>query len=230
MDRAKVASTPTPDPERGRHLKKIFARIDEEVFESDEEIGRIRHDLHRDIALRLIEAGQGMGVIMYFNEFQGLDRNDIVLRLIEAGYTVELVYSNIFDNFQFSKRVALKFIEAGADWVVYQNLDKFQDIDKEIVLRLIEAGAARAVVQNLDKFQGLDREIALKLIEAEVGWAVTRHADKFQGLDREIALRLIGEGGDGPVYDRAWEVFTHLKQFPGLDRETVAEILRKYSL
>ena len=56
MDRAKVINTNT----RPREILRDFARIDEEVFESVEEIGRI-HDLPE--TLKTIEADKD-GVIM----------------------------------------------------------------------------------------------------------------------------------------------------------------------
>jgi len=170
-----------------------------------------------DVALKLIEAGQGYTVAAHLSNFQGLDHNEIALKIIEAGqgYTVVLHPEN-FHGLELNKEIALKIIEKGGGLYVVQRLDKFQGLDHDVALKLIETGQGSAVFENFDKFQGLDyKEVALKLIEKGFCNSVAENLDKFQGLDHDVALKLIEEDWGGLVV-------TNLDKFQGLDYKEVA--------
>ena len=171
---------------------------------------------HRDIALKLIEAGQGYAVAVYLSNFEGLDHRDIALKLIEAGEG-RAVAEFLSEFGGLDSIVALKLIEAGEGRAVAKYLSNFEGLDSIVALKLIEAGEGYAVAVYLPSFEGLDhRDIALKLIEAGEGYAVAKHLSSFEGLDhRDIALKLF-EAGQGRA------VAVHLSNFEGLDHREIA--------
>ena len=175
-------------------------------------------DLNQEVALKLIEAGKGYSVAENLDKFQGLDHKEIVLKIIEEGQGVFSLVKCL-DKFQGldHKEIALKIIEAGKGNYVVDNLDKFQGLDQEVALKLIEAGKGVEVIENLNKFQGLDhKEIALRLIEAGQGGGVANYLDQFQGLDhKEIALKIIEEG-------QGEAVVRNLEEFQELDHKEIA--------
>ena len=171
---------------------------------------------HRDIALKLFEAGEGWAVAVYLSNFEGLD-STVALKLIEAGKGRQVIkHLSSFEGLDH-RDIALKLIEAGEGWTVAAYLPNFEGLDhREIALKLIEAGEGEAVAVYLPSFEGLDhRDIALKLIEAGEGQAVAEFLSEFGGLDSIVALKLIEAG-------RGYAVAEHLSNFEGLDHRDIA--------
>ncbi len=191
--------------------------------------------LHKEIALKLIEAEDYSSVTNDLEKFSGLgplDHKEIALKLIEAGQSFFIMGDNlkkILSLDHLHKTIALKLIEAGEreSRYVAENLENFLGLDhldhKEIALKLIEVGRIYNLAQNLEKFLGLDKEIFLKLLETKTKQGfqnivpdyVVKNLEKFSGLDEEVVIRLIKSVGNEVVVK-------NLEKFSNLDYKKLA--------
>ena len=164
------------------------------------------HELDQEVALKLIEAGEGGKVVGCIEKFKDINYSEIALKLIERGCQQQLMNRSCWAKFKhLDRRVALSLMEHEGDSFVSFHLDDFHNLDQEIAIKLIEAGKNKGdgynhvetVVRSLNKFEAIDfNEIALKLIDVGASKTVVENIDKFSGLGQEVALKLI-EGGLG---------------------------------
>ncbi|MCP4522962.1 MAG: hypothetical protein GY828_01955, partial [Candidatus Gracilibacteria bacterium] len=138
---------------------------------------------HKEIAQKLIDAGNGNIVAYNLEKFEGLDHKEIAQKLIDTGGLSSIVCNG--EKFEgLDTNIAKKLIDAGSGDFVAYNLEKFEGLDhKEIAQKLIDAGNGNVVAYYLGKSEGLDTEIAQKLIYAGMGDYVTHYLKKFEGID-----------------------------------------------
>jgi hypothetical protein len=209
--------------------------------------------LDNEVALKLIEKGNGDSVADNLEKFQGLNHHEIALLLIEKG-AGRSVARNL-EKFQGlnHKEIALLLVKIGAGASVADYFEKFQGLNhQEIALLLIDNKVGGSVARNLGKFQGLNhKEIALLLVKIGAGASVADYFEKFQGLNhQEIASLLINHGEVDSVAEnlkkfqgfklnkeqalklietkesiRGYYVALHLDSFQGLDKEVSLKLI-----
>ena len=138
-----------------------------------------------EVALALIEAGNGKALASNLGSFEGLDHVEIAEQLIAVGL----------------------------GWCVAANLDNFEGLDHAEVARgVIAAGNGRTVARNLGSFVGLDHvEVARDLMAAGNVDVVVAYLDRFEPLSHtEIAEALIEAGEGGVVAENLGSFFEEI--------------------
>lgn len=149
-------------------------------------------EMHKVVALALIEAGGAWMLVKNLEKFEGLDYADIAFKLIALGEG-EVVAENIslFKNID-NLAVAVALIEKGEGSALADNLLKFKNVDQvAIVNKIVEAGEAKAIVDNLSTFKNLNLTIALKLIKARFHQEIAENLSSFTHLNIDVAYSLI---------------------------------------
>ena len=102
---------------------------------------------------KLLTSGvSGKKVVDSLSEFTHLSHQEIAIKLIEAGQGWSVVFNS--DKFTgLNQEIAIKLVEAGWGWAAAANLDKFTGLNhQEIANKLIEMGKGGDVADNSDKF------------------------------------------------------------------------------
>ena len=149
---------------------------------------------HRDIATRLINAGQAETVALRLQAFSGLDAT-IAETLIDEGYSEQVgVFVTSFTA--LTPEIAQKFIEHKKGKIVAAHLSRFESLNQaDIVQRIIAGGEGRSVAENLGKFTDLIyTNIAQQFIDAGAVKVLAEELMFFTDLSVDIASKLIEEG------------------------------------
>jgi len=155
-----------------------------------------------DVAIALIEAGYGWAVGQSLHCFQGIDHKEIALKIIEAGQGKNLMFGpESFENLDCD--VANKLIEANLTSVLDSNLEYFQNLDDNVAAKLIKAGDGYRIARYISNFdEAYHNDIALKILGAKEGAmreTLAAYLDYFKHLSIDVARRLCEMGAFGAV-------------------------------
>lgn len=164
----------------------------ESFLTNPDSLREVPSEMHKVVALALIEAGGAWMLVKNLEKFEGLDYADIAFKLIALGEG-EVVAENIslFKNID-NLAVAVALIEKGDGSTLADNLLKFKNVDQvDIANKIVDAGEVKAVIDNLSSFKNLDLIIARKLIKERFHQDIAENLSSFTHLDTDIAYSLI---------------------------------------
>ena len=163
--------------------------------------------LGQEIAIKLIESGEGRYVVKNLEKFEGLDYKEIINKLIESNSNYSLWKGSHFGKETYHENDFLdnpdKSINLNS---IADNLEKFKEIDNDLIIKIIDAGFGSMIIDKIQEnkinnFTGINyKEIIYKLIDSKLGDKVGYILNKFPGLDHsEIALKMIESGNVNSV-------------------------------
>lgn len=184
------------------------------------------------IAIKLLETGHAIPIILNLDKFSGLDHNIVVNSILDSGNGFELSYVvDYLGKFQsLDSSIAFKLIDfLGEDpGVVLANIDKFHGLNhQQLVNYIMEnrrhyyADYCSRIAEYLERLHGVDhQELANSLLNSGLNNknAFLTNLYKFKNLDQTTALELIETGHGNAVLD-------HLDIFQELDLEKIVKLI-----
>ena len=182
------------------------------------------HGLDKEVAINLMNEGQGYAVAANLNKFSGLNHKEFALALIKTA-DFDSIEKNLYNFSGLDKEVAMALLDTRGWYIVWKNLNKFSGLDKEVVTRLVNTGQGNAVAENLEKFSGLDyNELALELIKRGDGRYVIQYLKKFRGLNhKEVLLALLKREHDSlSIYEIKYFKNFNFREF---DKDLIVRVI-----
>lgn len=158
--------------------------------------------LNAQVAIKLIEMGEGWNVHINMNMFHKKDHSQILLKQIRSkntGLRINhfLVSSSDFTALEFNHELAIALVDRNEARYVIENFEKFAYLDySELAQKMIENQAGETLASGIKKFDGLDhRELAQKILYTKEAGSVAKWLFHFDSLDhRDVAFKLIESG------------------------------------
>ena len=176
-------------------------------------------DLDKDLADKLITAGEGASVANNLSSFQDIDPEKILVSLIEAHQGAAVAQNPKNFPSHSGSDIATRLINVGDTRLVAFYLSKFSDLDATIASKLVVEGHGQEIEKFITSFGTLTAEIANGFIDRKKGNIVALHLSRFKGVNQaEIAKKLIDSG-------QGLSVATYLINFTELSPVDIARKL-----
>ncbi|MCD4760859.1 hypothetical protein K8R42_03100 [bacterium] len=218
--------SPTDRGESNEAEQQLINEAVKKITEGDWSVLENSELGQQEIALKLIEAEEGVLLVINLNRFKRLDYQEIALKLIEAGLGSAIVRNIDKCPAKDHQEIILKLFDDDRtdNGYIIKNLINFKMLGEKTALKMIEIEQGNMIPHRLYNFEGLDLlKIALKLIEAGEVAEVAQGIKGFPDKDhKEIALKIM-EAGQGD------EIALNFYKFRGLDSETAQDIKGRFS-
>ncbi|MDE0243584.1 MAG: hypothetical protein OYG31_02640 [Candidatus Kaiserbacteria bacterium] len=151
---------------------------------------------HDTVVRALMDKGgmDAQSVAEFFPSFKGVDHTDVALMLLEKGQGRSLAeYITHFSG--LSNDVARGLARDDRERVIAEHMERFDDLNADTANTLITAGYGNRVAENIQRFIAADhKNIAWRLLQHDLGDHVAKHIKGFQ-IDRmQYAAELMKDG------------------------------------